>query len=132
MVICIIFVAISPYGDVNQSYVMMNLNDFWDINGPDNNPVLTPDVLSVAKRSTHNKLPALIVQLLRIKNIGKIANPAFLINQMTCKGGRHLPINRLFGLTGQCLCVKTICRIVHIFQGNGSCPNPLATNKTIL
>lgn len=127
MVTCIVFVVISPYGDVNQLYVMMDLDDFCDIKGPDNNPVLTPEVLNAAKRSAHNKLPALIVWLSRIKNNGHIANPAFLINQLVCKGGRHLPPDRLFGRTCQYLCVETNMPHSAYFSGDGNCPDPLKT-----
>ena len=70
---------------------------FWGTNHY-NHPPLTEEMIAVAEKSLDVKLPALLIELLRIQNGGYTAGFAFPMTQRTSWSPDHIPFTELYGI----------------------------------
>ena len=77
--------------------MLINKEYFWDENYY-NHPPLTVDAVVAAETLLSCKLPALLLELLKIQNGGYTLGFAFPMTQRTSWANNHVPLIELFGI----------------------------------
>ncbi len=82
---------------ITQNNMAINKNNFWDVNYY-NHPPLMDDQITYTENLLKVKLPALLIELLKIQNGGYTNGFSFPMKQKTSWSENQVPLTQLFGI----------------------------------